>query len=152
MSGLNLLVFRGDRRRANGKEMKAALIARLEQFRSPISLRAMIDVLLLAGEFECGVADAYPEAANSCERLTDQIAALLISESAASTNPDFQKPDFQSLLNSARALPPVSNSVSPLLKVSPITHFIHWLTRMSFVRFLHASVCWLWESGASAQR
>jgi len=105
MSGLNLLVFRGDRRRANGKEMKAALIAQLEQLRSSISLRALLDVLLLAGEFECVVADAYPEAANSCERVTDQIAALLISESAASTNPDFQKPDFQSLLNSARALP-----------------------------------------------
>ena len=105
MSGLNLLVFRGDRRRANGKELKAALIARLEQVRSPISPRALLDVLLLAGEFECGVADAYPEAANSCERLTDQIADALLIGEAASTNPDFQKPDFQSLLNSARALP-----------------------------------------------
>ena len=36
MSGLNLLVFRGDRRRASGKEMKAALIARLEQVRSVV--------------------------------------------------------------------------------------------------------------------
>jgi hypothetical protein len=107
MSGLNLLVFRGDRRRANGQELKAALIARLEQSRSPISSRAMLDVLLLAGEFECGVAGAYPEAANSCERLTDQIAdALLTGESAASINPDFQRPDLQSLLlNFARALP-----------------------------------------------
>ena len=67
MSGLNLLVFRGDRRRANGKELKAAIIAQLEQLRIPISPRALLDVLLLAGEFECGVADAYPEAANSCE-------------------------------------------------------------------------------------
>ena len=106
MSGLNLLVFRGDRRRASGKELKAALIARLEQLRSPISPRALLDVLLLAGEFECGVADDYPEAASSCERLTDQVAdALLTGESAASINPDFQKPDFQSLLNAARALP-----------------------------------------------
>jgi hypothetical protein len=106
MSGLNLLVFRGDRRRANGKELKAALIAQLEQLRSPIAPRALLDVLLLAGEFECGVADAYPEAANSCERLTDQMAdALLTGESAASTNPDFQKPDLQSLLKFARALP-----------------------------------------------
>ena len=31
VSGLNLLVFRGDRRRANGKELKSALIAQLEQ-------------------------------------------------------------------------------------------------------------------------
>src|SRR6478752_726919 len=106
MSGLNLLVFRGDRRPANGKELKAALIAQLEQLRIPISPRALLDVLLLAGEFECGVADAYPETANSWERLTDQIAdALLIGESAGSINPDLQKPDFQSLLNSARALP-----------------------------------------------
>ena len=106
MSGLNLLVFRGDRRRVSGKELKAALIARLEQSRSPISPRALLDVLLLAGEFECGVADAYPEAAICCERLSDQIAdALLIGESAASINLDFQKPDLQSLLNCARALP-----------------------------------------------
>src|SRR5579871_206568 len=106
MSGLNLLVFRGDQRRASGKELKAALIARLEQLRAYISPRALLDVLLLAGEFECGVADASPEAASSCERLTDQFAgALVASESASFVHPDFQKPDFQSLLNAAQALP-----------------------------------------------
>jgi hypothetical protein len=116
MSGLNLLVFRGDRRRASGKEMKAALIARLEQLRSSFSRRALLGALLLAGEFECGFADAHPEAARSCERLTNQIAdALLAGESASSSNPDFQEPDFdslsiglmisESLINAARALP-----------------------------------------------
>jgi hypothetical protein len=120
MSGLNLLVFRGDRRRASGKDMKAALIARLEQSRSPLSNRALLGALLLAGEFECGVADAYPEAAQCCERLTDEIAdALLAGERTSSpnpaSNPDFQKPEFdslsigptisESLINAARALP-----------------------------------------------
>jgi hypothetical protein len=116
MSGLNLLVFRGDRRRASGKEMKAALIAQLEQLRSSFSRRALLGALLLAGEFECGVADAYPEAARSCERLTNQIAdALLADESASSSHPDFQKPEFdslsiglmisESLINAARAFP-----------------------------------------------
>ena len=105
MSGLNLLVFRGDRRRASGKEMKAALIARLEQVRSPVSQRELLGALLLAGEFECGVADAYPEAANCCERLTDQIAdALLAGERASSSNPDFQKPGFDSCLLAPRFL------------------------------------------------
>jgi hypothetical protein len=119
MSGLNLLVFRGDRRRASGKDMKAALIARLEQSRSPLSNRALVGALLLAGEFECGVADAYPEAAQSCERLTDGIAdALLAGERTSSSNPasnlDFQKSEFhslsigptisESLINAARAL------------------------------------------------
>ncbi|MFL6314399.1 MAG: hypothetical protein ACJ71W_20030 [Terriglobales bacterium] len=120
MSGLNLLVFRGDRRRASGKDMKAALIARLEQVRSPLSNRTLVGALLLAGEFECGVADAYPEAAQCCERLTDEIAdALLAGERASSSNPasnpDFQKPEFhslsigptisESLIEAARALP-----------------------------------------------
>jgi hypothetical protein len=119
MSGLNLLVFRGDRRRASGKDMKAALIARLEQVRSPLSNRTLVGALLLAGEFECGVADAYPEAAQSCERLTDGIAdALLAGERTSSSNPasnlDFQKSEFhslsigptisESLINAARAL------------------------------------------------
>jgi adenine/guanine phosphoribosyltransferase-like PRPP-binding protein len=105
MSGLNLLVFRGDRRRADGKELKAAIIARLEQLRSPLSSRGLLDVLLLAGEFECGVADCDSQAAHSCELLTDQIAdALVAGEPAAAYNPDFHNPDFQSLLNAARTL------------------------------------------------
>jgi hypothetical protein len=106
MSGLNLLVFRGDQRRASGQELKAALTAQIEQLRSHSSKQTLLSALLLAGELECGVADSDPEAARSCERLTDQIAdALLLGESAASSNPDFQKPDFQSLLNAARSLP-----------------------------------------------
>ncbi|HET9166418.1 MAG TPA: hypothetical protein VFP11_10500, partial [Candidatus Angelobacter sp.] len=98
MSGLNLLVFRGDRRRVNGKELKATLIAQLEQLRIPISPRALLNVLLLAGEFECGVADAYPEAANCCERLTDQIADALLATNRSISNSDFQKPPFDSLI------------------------------------------------------
>ncbi len=115
MSGLNLLVFRGDRRRASGKEMKAALIARLEQLRSALSNRALLGALLLAGEFECGVADADPEAARCCERLSDEIADALLGSEASSSNLDFQKPDFdflsigsgisESLINAARGLP-----------------------------------------------
>jgi hypothetical protein len=106
MSGLNLLVFRGDRRRASGKELKADLTAQLEQMCSRFSERDLLGALLRAGELECGIVDAYPEAASSCERLTDQIAdALLICESAAPINPDFQKPALQSLLKAARALP-----------------------------------------------
>jgi hypothetical protein len=106
MSGLNLLVFRGDRRRASGKELKAALTVHLEQVCSHFTPQDLLGVLLRAGEFECSVADAYPEAASSCERITDQIAdALVASESSSSVHPDLQKPDFQSLLNAARVLP-----------------------------------------------
>ncbi|MGC2743623.1 MAG: hypothetical protein WA672_10575 [Candidatus Angelobacter sp.] len=116
MSGLNLLVFRGDRRRASGKELKAALTAQLERLRSPLSHGALLRALLLSGELECGIADADPEALSSCEGVTDHIAeALLASDAAAASNPDFQKRDFDSLLfnsatsnsliNIARALP-----------------------------------------------
>ena len=116
MSGLNLLVFRGDRQRASGKELKAALTAQLEQLRNLGSQRELVRALLLAGEFECGVADTHSEAVGPCERLTDHIAELLLaSDGPASSNPDFQKRDFDSLLfnpansnsliNVARALP-----------------------------------------------
>jgi hypothetical protein len=106
MSGLNLLVFREDRRHASGKELKAALTAHLEQGCSHGSRRACLSALLLAGELECGVADSAPEAARSCELLTDQIAdALLAGESAPPFNSDFQRPAAQSLLEAVRALP-----------------------------------------------
>lgn len=107
MSGLNLLVFRGDRRHANGKELKAGLIAQLEQLHLHFSRQALLDALLLAGELECGVADSEPGVARCCELVTDQIAdALLAGESAVSINPILLiKPDFQSLLNAAWALP-----------------------------------------------
>src|SRR6476469_3302937 len=98
MSGLNLLVFRGDRRRASGKELKASPTLQLKQLCSHFSHRDLLGALLRAGEIECGVADAYPEAANCCERFTDQLAdSLLASESAWSIYPDLQKPDFRSL-------------------------------------------------------
>ncbi|HSK46326.1 MAG TPA: hypothetical protein VLA83_20830, partial [Candidatus Binatia bacterium] len=106
MSGLNLLVFREGRRRASGKELKAGLTAQFQQWCSRSSQRACLDALLRAGEFECGIADRYPESASSVESLTSQIAdAFLAGESASSVRPDLQKPDFQSLLNAARALP-----------------------------------------------
>jgi hypothetical protein len=106
MSGLNLLVFRGEQRRVRGKELKASLTAQLEQSGSEGSQQELLGALLLAGELECGIADAYPEAASSCERLTDQLAdALFIGELTASMNPYFQKPDFVSLIDAARALP-----------------------------------------------
>jgi hypothetical protein len=97
MSGLNLLVFRGDRRRASGKELKAALTAQLEQLCSCFSHRALVGALLLVGEIECGVADAYPQAASSWERLTDQIVDALVASELSSS--------VQSLLKAARALP-----------------------------------------------
>ena len=67
MSGLNLLVFREDRRRASGKELKAALTAQIEQMCSHGLQRNLLGALLLAGELECGVADSAPEAVRSCE-------------------------------------------------------------------------------------
>ena len=106
MSGLNLLVFRGDKRRTSSKELKAGLTAQLEQMCSHFCQRDLLGALLRAGELECGIADAYPKAANSYERFSDQIAdTLFIGESAAPINSDFQTPAFQSLLNAARALP-----------------------------------------------
>ena len=103
-------------------------------------LASVIGALLLAGEFECGVADADPEAAHSCELLTDQIADALLTGEAASIKSDFQKLTSSAnfSIHSINAVElrgiflPLSNSASPLLKVLLITHFILWRTRMSF--------------------
>jgi len=98
MSGLNLLVFRGDQRRASGQELKAGLSAQIEQLSGHRSQRMLLGALLLSGELECGVADSAPRAARCCELLTDQLAnALLACESTSPTNPDPQKSDFQGL-------------------------------------------------------
>jgi hypothetical protein len=106
MIGLNLLVFRGDQRRASGQGLKAALTAQIEQLCCHRSQRTLLGALLQAGELECGVADSDSEAGRSYELVTDQVAdALLAGESAASFNSDFHYSDFQSLLDAARALP-----------------------------------------------
>jgi len=106
MSGLNLLVFREDRRRASGKELKAALTAQLEQACGHFSQRTLLGALLQAGELECSVADNDPEAARCYELVTDQIAgALLAGEPTAANNSDFHPTDFHPLLASIRALP-----------------------------------------------
>ncbi|MGZ7073950.1 MAG: hypothetical protein ACXVKL_16035, partial [Candidatus Angelobacter sp.] len=107
MSGLNLLVFRGDQRHVSGQELKATLTAQLEQLCSHGSQRALLGALLLAGELECGVADLDCEAASSFEFLTDCIAdALLQDEPGAHFHKrDFHSLIFHSLTNAARALP-----------------------------------------------
>lgn len=106
MSGLNLLVFREDRRHASGKELKAALTAQLEQLCGHFSQQRLLTAQLLAGEIESGVADSDPEAARCYELVADQIAGeLLAGEPAASNNSDFHHPDFHLLLAAARALP-----------------------------------------------
>ncbi len=106
MSGLNLLVFRSGQRCASGQELKAELTAQMEQLPGHGSQRMLLGALLLSGEFECGVADCDPEAARSCELLTDQLAnALLAGKSTSPTNRDSQKSDFHSLLDAVRTLP-----------------------------------------------
>src|ERR1700730_437641 len=104
MSGLNLLVFRGGQRRASGQDLKAVLTAQLERACSPCPHEAALAALLLAGELECGVADSDGEAVRRCEVLTDRIADSLLPVAAAH-HPDFVNPDFQNILESARALP-----------------------------------------------
>ncbi|MGZ4878573.1 MAG: hypothetical protein ACXVIO_10290, partial [Candidatus Angelobacter sp.] len=107
MSGLNLLVFRGDQRHVSGQELKATLTAQLEQLGGQCSHAAFLGALLLAGELECGVADLDCEAASSFEFLTDCIAdALLQDEPGAHFHKrDFHSLIFHSLTNAARALP-----------------------------------------------
>jgi hypothetical protein len=107
MSGLNLLVFRGDQWRVSGQDLKAALTAQLRQLCGPCSPDGFLVALLRAGELECGVADGGEESARHFELVTDRIAEVLVA--AASTDafqePDVRKNDFQPLLKAAQALP-----------------------------------------------
>src|ERR1051325_5760709 len=107
MSGLNLLVFRGDQRRASGQELKAALTAQIEQLCRHSSQRTLLNALLQAGELECGFGDFVAEDAHSCEFITDQNShALLADESAFFCN-SANHLDFHLLLAAVRDLPVV---------------------------------------------
>jgi hypothetical protein len=99
MSGLNLLVFRGDQRRVSGQELKAALTAQLEQLRGHCSHDGLLVALLRAGELECGVADGGEESACRFELVTDRIAEALVAAASIDTfqEPDIGKNDFQQL-------------------------------------------------------
>ncbi|HET6936699.1 MAG TPA: hypothetical protein VFI72_17780 [Candidatus Angelobacter sp.] len=73
---VNLLVFREDRRRVTGPELKAELGRALT---SSGHGKNTLSALLLAGEMECGVADAAPELLPEWQSLTDQLARAMVT-------------------------------------------------------------------------
>jgi hypothetical protein len=101
MSALNLLVFRGDPRHIHGQELKSALVSQLEQLSGACSAdadpEALTRALLLAGELECGLADADSPSWRSAALITDRIADALVGGDPVS--------DFKSLIIAARATP-----------------------------------------------
>ena len=106
MSGLNLLVFRSGQRCASGQELKAELTAQMEQLPGHGSQRTLLGALLLAGEFECGVADCDPEAARSCDVAHRSACRCAVGwQRTAASTLILKSPDFQFLLDAARALP-----------------------------------------------
>jgi hypothetical protein len=118
MSGLNLLVFRGDQRRVSGQELKAALTAQLEQLCGHCSHDGLLVALLSAGELECGVADGGSVAAHCFELVTDRIAEILVA--GASTEgfqkTDMRQNDVQHLL--IKQLPKAAQALPALEQVS----------------------------------
>src|SRR5215831_18519081 len=76
---LNLLVFRADRRPAEGWRLKAELSQRLLALQNASSPGAVEAALLRAGEFECAVADADQELARPHSALTDLLAERLVN-------------------------------------------------------------------------
>lgn len=76
---LNLLVFREDRQRVRGPELKSALLRRLETLRGGSSPDRLIDALLRAGELECAVADAGLLPADAHMSVTDRLATALVT-------------------------------------------------------------------------
>jgi hypothetical protein len=116
MSGLNLLVFREDQRRVCGHTLKAALAEQIRLLCCDNSRERLIGALLLAGELECGLADAHAEGAHSAELLTDRIADALLQDERGCKAREFQSNThsanshnltFQTLLYTTRDLPAI---------------------------------------------
>jgi len=57
MSGMNLLVFREDQRRASGHELKMAVTAQFRAGVRPLLAGSCFGRSAACGELECGVAD-----------------------------------------------------------------------------------------------
>ena len=76
---LNLLVFREDRRRVSGAELKSALRQELERLTLSSSRDQLISALLRAGELECGVSDSGAGPVRPYACLTDSLADALVS-------------------------------------------------------------------------
>src|SRR5512146_132448 len=68
---INLLVFREERRRVSGNDLKSALA---REAACCVRSGGLLKPLLRAGELESGVADAAPELLPNWQWLTDQIA------------------------------------------------------------------------------
>src|SRR5579871_3843297 len=95
MSALNLLVFRESQRRICGHELKASLMSQLERLNGAPSAHGpsthgWISALLLAGELECGTADADSVMWRSAALITDRIADALVSEKSGKSVFDLQ--------------------------------------------------------------
>lgn len=101
MSALNLLVFREGQRHIDGDELRQALIGQLERLNDhgPANIlpEVLMRALLLAGELECGLADAASGAWRSASLVTDRLADVLVRGEPVS--------DFQSIIIAAKAIP-----------------------------------------------
>ena len=129
MSGLNLLVFRGDQRRIYGQELKSALVNQLEQLSGIHAAAAnpntLTRALLLAGELECGLADADSPSWRSAALLTDRIADAMVGAEPVS--------DFKSLILAARATPVIER-----LNISiPEGFAFYALSPLAYAEVLH---------------
>ncbi len=76
---LNLLVFREERGRVGGLELKATLLRELGWLHGSRSLDEFTNVLLRAGELECAVADAGSVAVQPYMSITDRLAEALVA-------------------------------------------------------------------------
>lgn len=72
---VNLLVFRENRWQVRSQSAKADLLRACGE--------DTLNALLLAGEIECGVADAAPELASGWQQVTDSLADVLVSAAAS---------------------------------------------------------------------
>jgi hypothetical protein len=76
---LNLLVFREDSCRVNGRALKSAVEQEIAGLTLTSSADQILHALLRAGELECGVSDSDSVPVGPYEPLTDRLAAALVS-------------------------------------------------------------------------
>jgi hypothetical protein len=88
---LNLWVFRENRRRVSGREIKSSLLACLKSLCSTSSRDQMIAALLRAGELECAVADAGGAPVRDWMALTERLAEAVVSPRAELDLPSLRK-------------------------------------------------------------
>jgi hypothetical protein len=129
----NLLVFREDRRQVRGPDLKRALAQELANLHGATSpgKDKVVRALLLAGELECGVADAGSVPLKPYMQVTDRLAESLVAVQSAAGEINFEPGALRDLLAAA--------AVPDQVEITPAEGFAYYaLHPLAFAEALTA--------------